>query len=98
MAGEFWVGANEVLFFLGGQVVMAGDCWGELGRGARDCRYGGQIGIDDRDGHQVENHLPWEAAFCSSLGGLWLAGAGILTEPAIIATHRMDCTATSYGR
>ena len=57
-----------------------------------------QLGIDDRDGHQVEIHLPWATGFCGIVGGIRLAGAAILTEPAIITAHRMDWMATSYGR
>ncbi|MDY5357969.1 MAG: hypothetical protein SPG52_08625 [Candidatus Cryptobacteroides sp.] len=47
---------------------------------------------------KVKNHLPWEATVCGTPGRLWLAGAGILTEPAIITARRMDWMATSYGR
>ena len=57
-----------------------------------------QLGIDDRDGHQVEIHLPWATGFCGIVGGIRLAGAAILTEPAIVTTRKNTCTATSYGR
>ena len=39
-------------------IAMAGEFWRSLWRGTRNCRYGVQLGIDDRDGRQVENHLP----------------------------------------
>ena len=39
-------------------IAMAGDFCCSLWRGARDCRYGVQLGSDDRNVRQAKNHLP----------------------------------------